>query len=152
MSLKDKTKKILEDELLNFHESLSSSIEKEILNNFDNERDVNGKPFHPLTGTTKEIRRSRGTWPGKILNETGALRNSIKVNAFKRSVLISSSVGYAQELNDGRDNMKKREILEIPDNHATDGKKYNLIWGRSQRKILKKYEKLLLQEIEGKNK
>ena len=97
-----------------FLENLRKAIEDKVLDNIDNELDSNGQPFHPLTGFTKKKRKERNTWPGKILNETGKLRKSIKAVKRGDSVSVKSNVSYAQELNDGRSDMQPRKFLDTP--------------------------------------
>tara|TARA_R100000152_G_C6781055_1_gene214830 strand:+ start:3696 stop:4145 length:450 start_codon:yes stop_codon:yes gene_type:complete len=139
---------ILNEEWDKASERIRSRIERQILNNFDQEKDVDGNPFHPLTGTTKKIRREKGTWPGKILNETGKLRSGLKVSYIPvtKEWKVEANTDYARELNYGRSNMQPRKFLEIPKNWA-GGKDYQREFNKFARNLFERIGKKLEKDI-----
>ena len=142
--IQDKFKKIVRKEYKDYKKNFTTVLKNKVLTNFDNEEDVNGKPFHPLTGTTKKLRREKGTWPGKILNETGKLRKSLKIKTKNEIISIASNVSYAQELNDGREDMKPRKFLEIPDSLSKKGVDRKRLFNEFENKLLQKLEQALI--------
>ena len=139
---------ILNEEWNKISEEIRFKIEKQILNNFDNEKDVDGKPFHPLAGITKQKRRERNTWPGKILNETGNLRSGLKVSYIPatKEWKVQSDADYARELNYGRPDMTARKFLEIPRNWA-GGRDYQQAFNKFARNLFKRIGKKLEKDI-----
>ena len=125
-SLEAKGKKILKDTFKEYLSRLAFEIRREIINNFDSEKDVDGDRFKRLKKPTEDSRKSLGFHAKRpILRRTGKLRNSISVKSnFKsKNVEIISSVKYAKHLNDGRSNMDPRRIIETPKILQPDGAK-----------------------------
>ena len=131
-NLADKLKSILSEEFTLFLSDVAAGAEKQMLSNFDKEKDVNGEPFEPLKDSTRKERRSKG-YKGShpILKRTKNLRNSIKVivdvGAKNHSI---DSPFYAEYLNDGRSDMEARIITEFPDDWQVGGSKRSLVFNK----------------------
>ncbi len=131
-NLADKLKSILSEEFTLFLSKVASGAEKQILSNFDKERDINGNPFEPLKDSTRKERRSKGyRGANPILKRTKNLRNNIKVepNINTKSISIDSPF-YAEYLNDGRSDMEPRKIIEMPDDWQVGGGKRNSMFNK----------------------
>ena len=118
----DKLKAILSEEFSSWLSEVAAGAEKQMLSNFDKEKDVNGNPFEPLKPSTVKERKSKGYGAGPILKRSGSLRNSIKVrpNMITKSFDIDYD-DHAEYLNDGRSDMEPRTIIEFPDNWDSGG-------------------------------
>ena len=120
-----KFKAIFNQEFSLFLSEVASGAEKQILSNFDKEKDVDGNDFEPLKDSTRKERRSKGyRGANPILKRTKNLRNSIKVIADlgTKNVAIDYPF-YAEYLNDGRSDMKSRRIIDMPDDWKVGGSK-----------------------------
>ena len=123
---------ILNQEKQSYLSKVAFGSRKEILKNFDNEKDVDEKPFAKLEKATEDDRQSRG-FPRKhpILKRTGKLRNSIKITPNLKSMNWSiDSVDYGEHLHEGRSNMKKRRILDLPMEWNIGGKEESLLFSQ----------------------
>ena len=131
-NLADKLKSILSEEFTLFLSDVAVGAEKQILSNFDKEKDVNGDDFAQLKDSTKKERRSKGYGGSTpILKRTKNLRNNIKVIADMgaKNIAIDSPF-YAEYLNDGRSDMEARIITEFPDDWQVGGSKRNLVFNK----------------------
>ena len=107
--------KILDKHLLRYFNRVAIKANKTMLNNFDQEKDVDGNNFAPLKSSTIKDRIYRNYGAGPILKRTRKLRNSIKVTpVLKKATWIIDSVDYGEDLHDGRSNMQPRRILDFP--------------------------------------
>ena len=139
-NLASKLKKILKEEFSFYLSNIASTGQDIILKNFDEEKDVDGKPFAELESYTQNERKRLGygaTSP--ILKRTKKLRNSIKVipNFVAKKCTIDS-VDYGEYLHDGRDNMKPRRILDFPKVLQPDGIKAENIFEKFEEKFTKR--------------
>ena len=118
----DKLKAILSEEYSSWLSEVAAGAEKQMLSNFDKEKDVNGNSFAPLKPSTVKERKSKGYGAGPILKRTKSLRNSIKVrpNMITKSFDIDYD-DHAEYLNDGRSDMEPRTIIEFPDDWDSGG-------------------------------
>ena len=122
-NLSDKLMAIFDEEYSSFLSDVASGATKQMLSNFDKEKDVNGNSFAPLKDSTIKERRSKGyRGANPILKRTKNLRNSIKVipDMGAKNIAIDSPF-YAEYLNDGRSDMEPRTIIEFPDNWDLGG-------------------------------
>ena len=120
-----KFKAIFNQEFSLFLSEVASGAEKQMLSNFDKEKDVDGEPFEPLKDSTRKERKSKGYGGSHpILKRTKNLRNSIKVIADlgAKNVAIDYPF-YAEYLNDGRSDMEPRKIIDMPDDWKVGGSK-----------------------------
>ena len=108
--------KILDEEMSSHLSNVAIGSKKLILDRFDREEDVDGEDFAKLKDSTRKERRSKGYGGSHpILKRTSKLRNSIEVTSnFKSMTTKIDSVDYGYYLNDGRDNMDARRIIEFP--------------------------------------
>lgn len=139
MPIEDKLLKILDEEFEKYNKELGSSINKEILKNFDAQKDIDGNNFSPLRDSTVKQKRRAGFGDKPILVRTGKLRKSIKTSIRKKSIKVSSNVSYAQVLNDGRTDMAARPFLKIPEKFEPGTK--------DSREIFEKFAKTLEKKI-----
>ena len=128
----DKLKAILSEEFSSWLSEVAAGAEKQMLSNFDKEKDVNGNSFAPLKDSTIKERRSKG-YKGShpILKRTKNLRNNIKVeaNMATKSFTLDPPF-YADFLNDGRSDMEPRKIIELPDDWNEGGSKRRVIFNK----------------------
>lgn len=62
---------------------------------FDRESSPNGTPWAPLAASTVLDRRRKGYWPGKTLQRTGRLLQSIRSEASENRVEVGTDLPYA---------------------------------------------------------
>ena len=105
----------------NYLDEYAIEIQKQVVKNINDGKDFERKPFKKLSKATKDDRERRGYGRNKpILIRTGGLRDSIttKANKSTKSVELSSSKSYADNLNDGDHNqgypMSPRKFFECP--------------------------------------
>ena len=127
-----KFKAIFNEEFSLFLSEVAAGAEKQMLSNFDKEKDVNGGNFAQLKDSTRKERKSKGYGGSHpILKRTKNLRNSIKVivdvGAKNHSI---DSPFYAEYLNDGRSDMEARIITEFPDDWQVGGSKRSLVFNK----------------------
>ncbi len=72
---------------------ISEVMLEEVRENFDRQ----GRPAHwvDLDATTKAARAKRNKWPGKILQESGMLKNTIFPSANHDSAMVTAPAEYA---------------------------------------------------------
>ena len=131
-NLAAKLKSILSEEFNSFLSDVAVGAEKQMLSNFDKEKDVNGNSFAPLKDSTIKERRSKGyRGANPILKRTKNLRNNIKVeaNMATKSFTLDPPF-YADFLNDGRSDMEPRKIIELPDDWNEGGSKRRVIFNK----------------------
>ena len=131
-NLSDKLMAIFDEEYSSFLSDVASGATKQMLSNFDKEKDVNGEPFEPLKDSTRKERRSKGYGGSHpILKRTKNLRNNIKVeaNMATKSFTLDPPF-YADFLNDGRSDMEPRKIVELPDDWNEGGSKRRVIFNK----------------------
>lgn len=138
MSVQNKLLKILDQEFNKYNKELGSSINKEILKNFDAQKDIDGNNFSPLRDSTVKQKRRAGFGDKPILVRTGKLRKSIKTSIKKQSIEVSSNVSYAQILNNGRPDMSARPFLEIPKKFEPGTKDSEKIFDKFAKNLEKK--------------
>ena len=131
-NLADKLKSIFDEEYSLFLSEVASGAEKQMLSNFDKEKDVNGNSFAPLKDSTIKERRSKGyRGANPILKRTKNLRNNIKVKANMATMGFDLDPPfYADFLNDGRSDMEPRKIVELPDDWNEGGSKRRVIFNK----------------------
>ena len=57
--------------------------------------------------------------------------------------IVSDSVDYGDDLNDGRSDMKPRKILEMPDNWIVGGKERDLSFQKMEKRFLNRIKDAL---------
>lgn len=76
-------------------------------------QDPNGKAWAPWATSTLLSKTKRGTLSGGLLNETGALANSIKTQVASRQVTVGSDSPYGMFLQEGTSRMPARPFIGI---------------------------------------
>ena len=121
-------KDILNKAFNNYLDECAVEIKSQMVKNIEDEKDFKRKGFRALKKSTQEDRvRNNYSPKHPILIRTGGLRDSIrtKTDMDSKSVRISSTLPYADDLNDGTHsgwggnhainaNMPPRRFLEIP--------------------------------------
>ena len=131
--------KILKKEYSVYLKTVAQKTQDQVLSNFDNEEDVNGNRFAPLKDFTRDQRERQGYGrSGPILKRTNKLRKGLKCVALpsKETIEFRYSVDYAEYLNDGRDNMDERKIIEMPDNYKIGGSDREVLYKNFEEKVL----------------
>tara|TARA_Y100001938_G_scaffold149010_1_gene234471 strand:- start:189 stop:686 length:498 start_codon:yes stop_codon:yes gene_type:complete len=149
-----KLKRIVDSEYEKYLSRLSFEIRKEILNNFDQQKDINGKKFKRLAKSTR-LDRVRNNFPAAspILRRTGKLRDSIKVepDLSTKSLKIESSLEYADDLSKGNHSgvwgrqsinvdMPERNFLGEPKSLRYGSKKRNDIFSKFNENVISKLQ------------
>tara|TARA_B100000941_G_C28406790_1_gene501196 strand:- start:328 stop:768 length:441 start_codon:yes stop_codon:yes gene_type:complete len=123
-------------------------IKSEVLRNFDNEVQADGKTkWKPLEDATKIDRMYKKYNPSHpILNRKSKLRNSIRMTFKNNTIFFSSKLDYAETHQKGSSNPQNgarpippRPFLDYPDSCSEGGKLYK-----------KHYEKPMLDLIQKK--
>jgi|LULN01.1.fsa_nt_gb phage gpG-like protein len=120
---------------LEFFNNVASEIKKLVLTRFDKEQDVYGNKFEKLKPSTV---RERGD-SNPILKRTGFLRDSIQVTVKNQKLQIFSTIGYAEDLHQGRHSGKWGGI---PINAEMKPRKF-LAFPKEAKQIVKKFQKQL---------
>lgn len=76
-------------------QEIAGLLEAEAQQAFDAGESPDGKPWADLSDTTKRRRAAGGTWPGQILNVTGALSNSITSSFGSDFAVAGTNLIYA---------------------------------------------------------
>ena len=119
---------ILNEAFNNYLDEYAIEIQSQMIKNIEDGKDFERKDFKVLKKSTKDERGRKGFPRSKpILIRTGGLKDSIRAKADKvnKSVEISSTFSYADDLNDGTHSgwwgnhainasMSPRRFLEIP--------------------------------------
>jgi phage gpG-like protein len=95
----------------NVSKSIGKIVLFDVLENFESEGAKNGTRWKELKESTIKQRKKKKKWPGKILNVTSRLRNSLGVGSNNGEVIIGSNVSYAKYIQGGTSFMKAREFL-----------------------------------------
>ena len=74
---------------------ISETMLQAVKDNFDTEGARLGQRWDGLSGVTKKARRTKGTWPGKILQVSGKLLGSISAKYNKTSAIVGAAKPYA---------------------------------------------------------
>jgi phage virion morphogenesis protein len=75
--------------------AIAEEMRVAVLKNFETEGARLGKKWASLKKSTIKQRESKGYWPGKILQRTGQLKNSIISRANETSAEVSTNLIYA---------------------------------------------------------
>ena len=75
--------------------AIAEELRVAVLKNFETEGARLGKKWASLRKSTIKQRESKGYWPGKILQRTGQLKNSIISRADETSAEVSTNLIYA---------------------------------------------------------
>jgi len=95
-------------------ESLSGIMHDAVEENFEQE----GRPaWQDLKQKTKDARARKNKWPGKILQVSGQLVNSIQSQATENEAVVFTNKEYAAAHQFGyeKNNLPARPFLSIPD-------------------------------------
>lgn len=92
-------------------EKIEQGIKEEINAIFDTEGSAGGSSWPRLAPMTIRLRTSRGTWPGKILQEFGELRGGIHVKSDGAKVKIEVDAPYASIHHEGTRKVPQRRFL-----------------------------------------
>lgn len=79
--------------------------------NFEQE----GRPvaWQPLSEERKEQRRRKGTWPGKILQDTGQMAAAVQPDYDNKSATVSNNKVYAPTQHFGRGGIPARPFMHL---------------------------------------
>ena len=128
-------KNILKEEKISYLAGIAAGSQKTMLDNFKQEKDVDGDDFMGLEVSTGKDRKRQGY--GRyhdILQRTKTLMNSIKVIPdFKSMSWIIDSVDYGEYLHDGIDSnagKKQWNILNLPKEWDTGGKEESIAFNQ----------------------
>ena len=75
--------------------SVAETMRVSVLKNFETEGTRLGKKWQKLAQSTIKERQKKGYWPGKILQKTGNLMDSIISSANENSASVSTNLVYA---------------------------------------------------------
>ena len=134
-NLDKQLKNILREEKISYLNGIAIGSQKTMLDNFKQEKDVDGEDFMGLEDSTARIRKKEG-YGGyhKILQRTKTLMNNIKVIPdFKSMSWIIDSVDYGEYLHDGIDSKKGKKqwnILNLPKKWDTGGKEESIAFNQ----------------------
>ena len=144
---------VLDQGFAKFLLELSSEIEKTAKKNLRDGVDFEGKGFEELRPATERDRKRQGYSAKRpILIRTGKLRDSLKAkpNTIKQSVTLTSSLKYADNLNDGVHSKKwgRRNIegVTFPRRFLYIPKELD-VGGSKRKKLLSKYDEIISEEV-----
>lgn len=75
--------------------SIAETMRVSVLKNFGTEGTRLGSKWQRLAPATIKQRQKKGYWPGKILQRTGQLKNSISSQANETTAVVSTNLVYA---------------------------------------------------------